>query len=227
MSKAVLLAGFWLATSIASVAFAQKHRPELPGTRAEAQAQVAAQFAALDRNKDGFLTPDELPGPPMPPHPHSGPEDKGRLDRLFVMMDKDGNGEISKAEFDAFHADHMRVWRSVSDERGPDGKTIHRERTTIARTDGAQPDAARMARWQRFAEGMMFRHADADHDGKVSLAEAQAAALARFDRVDTNHDGVLSDAEREAARTRMEARFHDRRAHGMESGTPATPTTPS
>ena len=217
MSKAVLLAGFWLATSIASVAFAQKHRPELPGTRAEVQAQVATQFAALDRNKDGFLTPDELPGPPMPPHPRGGPDDKGRLDRLFTMMDKDGNGEISKAEFDAFHTDHMSTWRTADGNRPG----------AVANADHAAPDAARMEHWKRFAEGMMFRHADADHDGKVSLAEAQAAALARFDRVDTNHDGVLSDAEREAARTRMEARFHDRRAHGMESGTPATPSTPS
>ena len=92
------------------------------------------------------------------------------------------------------------------------------------------PDAARMEHWKRFAEGMMFRHADADHDGKVSLAEAQTAALARFDKIDTNHDGVLSDAERDAGRARMAERFRDRHAHWMEHKgdvPPATPTTPS
>jgi len=232
MSKAVLLAGFWLATSVASVAFAQKHRPEMPGTRAEVQAQVAAQFAALDRNKDGFLTSDELPGPPMPPHPPGGPDGpagKGGLDRLFAMMDKDGNGEVSRAEFDAFHADHMRVWRSASDRSGPE--TIHQERMTIARTDDGDhpmPDAARMEHWKRFAEGMMFRHADADHDGKVSLAEAQAAALARFDRADTNHDGVLSDAEREAVRTRFTMRMrHDGDWGRKSDATPPPPAPPA
>jgi hypothetical protein len=223
MSKAVLLAGFWLATSVASVAFAQKHRPEMPGTRAEVQAQVAAQFAGLDRNKDGFLTPDELPGLPMPPHARGGPEDKGRLDRLFAMMDKDGNGEISKTEFDAFHTDHMRTWRTA-DGGGPDDRAI-------AGGNHPMPDAARMERWKRFAEGMMFRHADANHDGKVSLAEAQTAALARFDKIDTNHDGMLSDAEREAGRARMAERFRDPRAHWMMERRgdtpPAKPTTPS
>jgi hypothetical protein len=42
MSKAVLLAGFWLAASVASMAFAHKHRAEPPGTQAEAQAPLRA-----------------------------------------------------------------------------------------------------------------------------------------------------------------------------------------
>ena len=48
--------------------------------------------------------------------------------------------------------------------------------------------------------GMMIERLDANHDGKVSRAEAESAALARFDAADTNHDGTLSDAERQAAR---------------------------
>lgn len=49
MSKAVLLAGFWLAASVASMAFAHKHRTEPPGTQAEAQATLAALRA--DRHR--------------------------------------------------------------------------------------------------------------------------------------------------------------------------------
>jgi len=37
--------------------------------------------------------------------------------------------------------------------------------------------------------GKMMERADADHDGRISLAEYQAQAKTRFDRLDTNHDG--------------------------------------
>lgn len=42
--------------------------------------------------------------------------------------------------------------------------------------------------------------ADADHDGKITLAEAKASADRRFDAADANHDGVLTPDERRAAR---------------------------
>src|SRR6187402_1030139 len=46
----------------------------------------------------------------------------------------------------------------------------------------------------------MFTDSDADHDGKVSAAEAKAHADAAFDAADTNHDGILTADERQAAR---------------------------
>jgi len=48
--------------------------------------------------------------------------------------------------------------------------------------------------------GRMFEMADANHDGRVSLAEAQSAALAHFDRADLNHDGRITPDERQQAR---------------------------
>jgi hypothetical protein len=42
--------------------------------------------------------------------------------------------------------------------------------------------------------------ADTNHDGRVSLAEAQAAALAHFDKADINHDGTISPDEHEQMR---------------------------
>jgi Ca2+-binding EF-hand superfamily protein len=49
----------------------------------------------------------------------------------------------------------------------------------------------------------MFTMADTNHDGRVTLAEAQAAALQHFDMVDTNHDGQISPDERMQMHQRM------------------------
>lgn len=48
--------------------------------------------------------------------------------------------------------------------------------------------------------GRGFAAMDSDGDGRVALAEAQRAALERFDRVDSNRDGTISAEERQAAR---------------------------
>ena len=49
-------------------------------------------------------------------------------------------------------------------------------------------------------KGGLMKHLDADGDGKVSKAEALAAAEARFNRADTNQDGFLTAEELEASR---------------------------
>ena len=46
----------------------------------------------------------------------------------------------------------------------------------------------------------LFEMADANHDGRVSLAEAQAAALAHFDKADINHDGRITPDEQQQMR---------------------------
>lgn len=43
--------------------------------------------------------------------------------------------------------------------------------------------------------GRMFERLDTNNDGKVTLAEAQAGAQARFNALDKNKDGVLSSDE--------------------------------
>lgn len=42
----------------------------------------------------------------------------------------------------------------------------------------------------------LLEAADANHDGTITRAEAQAARGAMFDRLDTDHDGYLSETER-------------------------------
>jgi len=66
-----------------------------------------------------------------------------------------------------------------------------------AQTGGDTNITARIAR--RMAE------ADADHDGKITLAEAKASADRRFDAADTNHDGTVTPEESEASRAAARA----------------------
>jgi Ca2+-binding EF-hand superfamily protein len=51
----------------------------------------------------------------------------------------------------------------------------------------------------------MFEMADANRDGRVTLQEAQAAALRHFDMADVNHDGQITPDERKQMRQRMHA----------------------
>ena len=214
MKRSLFLAGMGLAIWFSVGEYAQAdapssadtagHATHAPRTRAEVEARVKARFAALDANHDGFITPDELLHRGM--HP-GGPDagHKERADRLFAMMDTDRNGVISKAEFEAFHASHAL--------HGPGGPG------RFARWGGPHRGGMWMMRMHReMMARRMFEREDANHDGKISLAEAEKAALDRFDRIDTNHDGVISEAERDAARQQMAERFHQWRERRWGSG---------
>jgi hypothetical protein len=72
---------------------------------------------------------------------------------------------------------------------------------------GAAPMKMRMYRMGMGGfGGRLFEMADANKDGRVSLAEAQAAALAHFDRADTNRDGQITPEERSKAHATMRER---------------------
>jgi hypothetical protein len=51
--------------------------------------------------------------------------------------------------------------------------------------------------------GRMFELADTNNDQRVSLQEAQAAALRHFDMADTNRDGRVTPDERRQMRHQM------------------------
>ena len=63
-----------------------------------------------------------------------------------------------------------------------------------------------------------MRRGDTDGDGRLSRAEAAAAAQARFAAVDENADGFVSELEREAAREAADARRAERRAEREVEG---------
>lgn len=99
-------------------------------TRAEWDAARAARFAQLDANHDGSLSADERPhwGPPpqqgqQPPSDHNGHHGMMNADangdgvisraeydaqsaEMFARMDADHSGSINQAEMQAMH-DHM------------------------------------------------------------------------------------------------------------------------
>jgi Ca2+-binding EF-hand superfamily protein len=104
---------------------------------------------------------------------------------MFDRLDANHDGNISRQEFMA------------------GGQQVRQERVFIMR-DGSGPSEPGMKMHMRGMGmhgfgGHLFDMADANHDGRVSLAEAQAAALAHFDKADVNHDGRITPEERQQA----------------------------
>ena len=164
------------------------HGPQGPETRAEVVAKVKERFAAADLNHDGVLTREEFDQAREVMKAKFAEHRAERRDERFASMDTNKDGQISKAEYDTAGAARARKWKEA--EAGADGKPM--------RFHG---------RHRGFGGGMMggdmFARMDANKDGKVTLAEAEAMPLAMFDKADTNHDGAVTPQERAAAHKAM------------------------
>ena len=156
-------------------------------TRAQAEANVRIMFGKVDANRDGFVTQAEAQTVRTA---HKAQRQAVRGERraaMFARLDANADGMISRAEFDAPRAD-----------RGD--RAEQREARAERRGDRRERRAERRGmRGQGFGANM-FARLDGDKDGRVSLAEATAARLQRFDRLDANKDGTLTREERRAAR---------------------------
>ena len=146
-----------------------------PETRAEMQAHVAKMFARLDANHDGFVTREEA----QAMHAQMA----AKMQQRMAQRAQNGGADRSKA-FDRIDANH-------------DGMISRDEFAAAPRGHGMM--MMRMAGMRRGLGGQMFDMADLNKDGRVSLAEAQQAALQHFDRADLNHDGVLTPEDRQQA----------------------------
>ena len=211
--KRFVLAGVALA-AIASIPASAQPGPDGPGrnagplTRASVQAAVQARFAKVDANHDGFVTRAEADARIAQAREQRQDRMEQRRERLterraqmraglFDRIDADKNGSISRSEFEA-HASARAERRA--ERRGPDGAMQGRRAMRHARMmrhRGPGPMGG-----GRFG-GAMFERMDADHDGRVSLAEASARALEMFDRTDSNRDGTVTPEERRAAMQRF------------------------
>ncbi len=162
-------------------------------SRADMQAHVAQMFARLDSDRDGFITKAEVGTATASMRTQAGERMRqrggagaaaGAEGDAFAQIDTNNDGSISRSEFEAGRAQRKeRVAQGEPRERGTkEGGGMHRMAMMIG--------------------GRMFESADADKDGRVSLQEAQAGALAHFDKMDANRDGQITREERKQKRSR-------------------------
>jgi len=187
-------------------------------SRDEVAKHIGEMFARLDTNHDGAITRQEVDSIHQKVEAamvKAGDVEKRLAERgvfmgdrgaMFDRLDTNHDGNISRQEFMA---------------KKPE---LREERVMIMRGDGA-PGAppmgghpgmgmrlhamGHMGMGMGHYGGPLFDMADANHDGRVTLAEAQALALAHFDKADLNHDGKITPDERQKGRQIM--RFERRR----------------
>lgn len=222
MYRKTLLAAALLAATTATAAFAaaqagndddQPARIRLDANgdgsidKAEAAKypRLAAKFDALDKNKDGRLAADERP---QRGHHggHGGMRHRGSPDGI-QRLDKDGDGRVSRAEFDAGAAEREKRMAGTAD-----GATKLRHKFDFAAADTnrdgylvrsevrAYHDRTRPQREAAFAErsAERFAQADLNKEGKLSRLEV-GEKMPRLDKsfawMDENRDGFLSQQE--------------------------------
>lgn len=170
-------------------------------TRDELLQHVRRMFARLDANKDGYVTREEVEGlhgrfASMGADMHRRIEGHrgmlGNRAQAFDRLDANHDGVISREEF-------MKASPEVRERK----VVIMREDAEMPRADGTGMHEMGMHemgmhRMGGFGEHL-FTMADKNHDGRVSLKEAESAALEHFDKADLNHDGKITPEERRHA----------------------------
>ena len=197
--RKLLIGGAALLASAAAVAqIAPAPAPQAKAakvhTRADVQAKVTEHFAKLDTNRDGSVTKAEADRARAALRGQFAERRKerreNRRENAFERIDANRDNAISRAEWDAHAA--QREQRIASRDRNGDGR----------------PDRRRMHRGghgMAALGGHMFDMADSNRDGRVTLQEAQTAALRHFDMADANRDGQITPDERRQMHQRMRA----------------------
>jgi Ca2+-binding EF-hand superfamily protein len=190
-------------------------------TRDEVVAMVREHFGRLDTDKNGSITTEEaMKGhEQMAGHFNSMRMEHGeggeggephmmRIERrdpkeAFARLDSNKDGSISFDEFSKGHEERIEQRIEI------------RERRKEAAKDGKLPEkhAFRMHHGGIMG-GHMIVMADSDHDGKITLAEAEALALQHFDQMDSNHDGQVTPEERRAGRPMIKRVVVDKKTNG-------------
>lgn len=185
--KKLLIGGAVLALAVpalAQVAPATSPVPQMKHvakvqTRADVQTKVAEHFNRMDSNRDGFLTKAEADAAAQAFGGKRAERRAERGEQRFEQIDTNRDGSITRSEWDSAQA--QRQQRIAARDQNGDG-----------RADRARFGHHGMGGFG----GRMFEMADANHDGRVTLQEAQTAALQHFDMVDTNRDGRITPDER-------------------------------
>lgn len=190
-------------------------------TRAELSQKVQQHFTKLDTDRDGFITRAEADAATEMRRFNRDERRGKRGVAIFDRFDTNKDGVVTRAEAEPFFASRQV---DIAHVEPGDSKPRRNWDALISRHDANKDGAISRAEFEaghaqhaqkiaqrRTAAGMhhaglggaMFERADADNDGRVSLAEANAAALAHFDAADTDRDGSVSRSEMRQARKSM------------------------
>ena len=178
-------------------------------SRAYFPAHVQRLFKALDLNHDGFVSRDEIASSQARFDEKMTKSAPKRVAKAFDRLDANHDGQITQADIEAVRAARLAA-------RSQRARSTHHPASSLfaradANKDGAvtrsEYDAAvasgkvksRHANMRGSAIVRLFDAADVNRDGRLSLGEAQQAALQHFDAADLNHDGVLTAEERRQA----------------------------
>lgn len=158
-------------------------------TRAEFDSGRDAHFAQMDANRDGQLSREEMREGrrgPGGPDGHRG----GRGDGMHRLAGADVNndGNITREEFLA-----RPLQEFARLDANSDGVISASERPQ--RPEGADGEQ----RGRRGERGDRL-NPDANNDGQISRAEFATMGAGMFDRLDANHDGRVTQEEAQAAR---------------------------
>lgn len=136
-------------------------------------------------------------------HAQHGPgHHGGNPGQMLEQIDTNGDGDITRAEADAF-----RAARFADADANNDGVLTQDELTAHHEAERAERRAARQSE--------MFARMDADGDGVISEAELGGERIDRlFEHVDTDGDGVITEEERETAHENRPDRRGERRGRG-------------
>ena len=166
-------------------------------TRAEVVQMVREHFAEMDSNKDGAVTTSEIGAAKANRFADFKAFDgrhamvAGDPNAAFDRLDANKDGSISRDEFTK--AREQRVERRIV--KREERKSSPKESRDVRRH-------MRMHGPGGFGGGMI-KMADANKDGQITQAEAEALALQHFDQMDTNRDGQVTPEERRAGRQMM------------------------
>lgn len=195
--------------------FAHRLRAQLDGEIAAQMKQTDARFDALDTNRDGTVSRGEFDAAgektwqggqrALAGQGRQGgktaPERTGRSPGLLSMptshsaegflalYDTDGDGKVSRAEYDA-----DRAAQFARSDRNHDGQLSRDEYAAEYR---ARIDArvAELEKREDRQAHVRFGVLDADKDGKMTFAEYQVSGKRLFDTADRNRDGVVDAAD--------------------------------
>lgn len=183
MKKFMMLGGAALVVLATPLIVYAHMDPSTPIKRADVSAMVKEHFDKADANHDGVLTMDEA----RTEHEAKRAE---RRTHMFEMIDTNHDGSISRDEFNTAHPMQGGMHDGAREEMPHDMPGMGH---------GGGDHMGHMGHMG----AMFFARADANKDSKLTLAEANSAALTFFDKVDTNKDGVVTPDERHAFREKM------------------------